>query len=114
MSATEPSGDSHASTSSRAGSLRREPLSGLSPCSLGLSPHSPAGTDPPEPTDEDEAEEDLTDGLRKLSIESHPYRFHGRSSGMLLLRDARQLATGTPWGQENGHYRHHVSLSIVC
>ncbi|RPD58806.1 hypothetical protein L226DRAFT_471190 [Lentinus tigrinus ALCF2SS1-7] len=91
------------------GSLRPELLSSLSPPSLD---QSPTGSGPLEPSgDDDDTDEDLTEGLRKLSVESHPYRFHGRSSGMLLLREARQIATGSQWGQEKGQYRHHVRYS---
>ncbi|KAI0701455.1 fungal-specific transcription factor domain-containing protein [Cerioporus squamosus] len=101
--APEASADTPASAASRASSSRREKLSSLSPSVLGLSPQSPVGSD----SDEDgDTEEDLTDGLRKLSIDTHPYRFHGRSSGMLLLREAGQIATGSLCGQEKGPYRH--------
>ncbi|RDX40746.1 hypothetical protein OH76DRAFT_1365731 [Lentinus brumalis] len=107
----ESSADALASAPSRANSSHREQLSSLSPSVLGLSSQSPAGSDYPEPSDEDgDTDDDLTNGLRKLSIETHPYRFHGRSSGMLLLRDAKQCVTSNPWGQEKGHYRHKVTF----
>ena len=117
--AAEPSKstESHSFNTFHPGSLRPEPSSKgiLSPSFLSSSLQSPSATEPREPTDPDEdTDDDLTEGLRKLSLESHPYRFHGSSSGMLLLRGAKQTGRDdNSWGQQQEHYRHLVSSGSV-
>ena len=38
-----------------------------------------------------EPDEDLSEGMRKLSINSPPLRYHGKSSGLVFLRSALAL-----------------------
>ena len=55
-----------------------------------LSPESP---DNHVESDDEEGDIDkeLSDGIRKLSIHAGPFRYHGRSSGMVFIRSAINL-----------------------
>ncbi|PIL25443.1 transcription factor [Ganoderma sinense ZZ0214-1] len=52
-----------------------------------LSPDSPEN-DPRSDEEEGDIEGELAEGIRKLSIKAHPFRYHGRSSGMVFIRAA--------------------------
>ena len=61
---------------------------------LTIAPPSPASADVgPPASEEDEAELDkqLTEAMRKLSMHSHPFRYHGKSSGLVFIRSALAL-----------------------
>ena len=38
-------------------------------------------------------EKELVDGVRKLTVNLHPYRYHGKSSGLVFIRSALDLKT---------------------
>ena len=76
---------------SRASSSRAErPTS--SPA-FASTPQSPPSDDTLDSDGEHEAaaDKDLADGIRKLSINLHPYRYHGKSSGLVFIRSALDL-----------------------
>ena len=61
--------------------------------SLAISPQSPGSDSPVDSGREDdgEMEKELVDGVRKLTVNLHPYRYHGKSSGLVLIRATKGL-----------------------
>ncbi|KAI0701458.1 fungal-specific transcription factor domain-containing protein [Cerioporus squamosus] len=101
------------SEGSRAASTSRvegpSPLSSL-PITTPQMPESP---DEAELSDNDEAvDEGLIESLRKLSVSPQPYRYHGKSSGLVLIRTAIELRnqqfgyTGQVEPQERAPHRY--------
>ena len=43
-----------------------------------------------------ELDEELAEGMRKLSMRSQPLRYHGKSSGLIFLRSAMALKNESP------------------
>ncbi|RPD69776.1 hypothetical protein L226DRAFT_264291 [Lentinus tigrinus ALCF2SS1-7] len=78
------------STGSRASTSRHEGRSPLN--SLPVTPQMPQSPDDGDLSDNDEAEDQgLIESLRKLSISPEQYRYHGKSSGLVLIRTAVEL-----------------------
>ena len=63
--------------------------------SLAISPQSPGSDSPVDSGREDDGEmqKELVDGVRKLTVDLHPYRYHGKSSGLVFIRSALDLKT---------------------
>ncbi|PIL25392.1 transcription factor [Ganoderma sinense ZZ0214-1] len=54
-------------------------------------PRSPDGSGSRSDEEEDESDKELADGMRKLSMQSQPFRYHGKSSGLVIIRTAMAL-----------------------
>ncbi|KAI0754385.1 fungal-specific transcription factor domain-containing protein [Daedaleopsis nitida] len=80
--------DSPSSNVSRPSTSRHEPSISSTSTALALSPQTPTGSDDFEPSDDDGGE-NVTQSLRKLSLQRD--RYHGKSSGYLLIRTAIDL-----------------------
>ncbi|KAI0701459.1 fungal-specific transcription factor domain-containing protein [Cerioporus squamosus] len=79
------------SAGSRASTSRLDGLSPLS--SLPISPQMPPSPDEADPSDNEEAlDKGLIESLRKLSVSPQTYRYHGKASGLVLIRSAIGLA----------------------
>ena len=65
----------------------------VTPSMLTIPPPAPGPDDHDSPKDEEEVELDteLTTSMRKLSMQSQPFRYHGKSSGLVFIRSAMAL-----------------------
>ncbi|KAI1785161.1 fungal-specific transcription factor domain-containing protein [Ganoderma leucocontextum] len=65
----------------------------LTPSTLTVAPPTPGSPDNHPHSDEEEGDIDreITEGMRKLSVNLQPFRYHGRSSGMVFIRSAMAL-----------------------
>ncbi|TFK88853.1 hypothetical protein K466DRAFT_53611 [Polyporus arcularius HHB13444] len=74
----------------RASTSRVEGPSPLS--SLPITPQVPGSPDDDDLSDNDEAvDKGLIESLRKLSVSPQPYRYHGKSSGLVLIQTAIEV-----------------------
>ena len=88
MQSPTPGSDTHRVSSSHTESAAYSPA-------LAVTPRTPGSDYSAKSNDEDEGdvEKDLADGIRKLSINLNPYRYHGKSSGLVFIRSALELKT---------------------
>ena len=104
-----PSSDAPRASSSRAEVPVNQPTLAIAPQSPGSDHSLDSGGD----GDED-VNEDLADGIRKLSVDPQPYRYHGKSSGLVFIRSALDLKaqmTGPQPQQKPGRGRPPVSAT---
>ncbi|KAM5544389.1 hypothetical protein V8D89_002049 [Ganoderma adspersum] len=77
---------------------------------LTVAPPSPAPADngPPSEVEEAELDKELTEAMRKLSMHSQPFRYHGKSSGLVFIRSAlalkNQYASSPPMPERDRHH----------
>ena len=81
MQPPTPGSDTHRVSSSHTECAAYSPA-------LAVTPRTPGSDYSAKSNDEDEGdvEKDLADGIRKLSINLNPYRYHGKSSNLMFLQ----------------------------
>ena len=64
----------------------------IRPSALAIAPRTPESLETdPHSDEEGDIDGEIAEGMRRLSMNSHPFRYHGRSSGMVFIRSAMAL-----------------------
>ena len=66
-------------------------------------------------SDDADLDKELAEGMRKLSMQSQPFRYHGKSSALVFIRStiALQNEYAGPWPTAKTNPHHPVSETSV-